>query len=373
MPHRFQFNESLLNSVIGGRSAIDLPRMNLKTLAEADAFLRGYGFDPENQNDMEKLWYFHRRSLVLMQEKLGFSPEEIPELLRDPKQLEDVRKLLLYASQSVTAHGADRELQRWSCALLRAMHVFVHSENDLFASFAEEIQKQILSPFQSCILHDGTTGKTYLRKVDDAASGDEAISLNGFEVKPFKTSSSTVIKLLAKPDALALNVLDKLGVRFVTKSLFDVFLVVRFLVKENLISFPQIIPDQSTNNLYPVELFLKACEELLPQAKKMDAEQMDQFLKDYLEAHKDEGSFFKKENLFSGGDYQFIKFISRKLVRVEVPGGKGTFSFFYPFEVQIMDQSAHQKILSGPSAHQAYKKRQRMAARHRLFPDVENP
>jgi uncharacterized protein (TIGR04552 family) len=38
-----------------------------------------------------------------------------------------------------------------------------------------------------------------------------------------------------------------------------------------------------------------------------------------------------------------------------------------------MDQVSHQKILSGPATHQAYKKRQRMAARHRLFPDVENP
>ncbi len=35
-----------------------------------------------------------------------------------------------------------------------------------------------------------------------------------------------------------------------------------------------------------------------------------------------------------------------------------------------MDQSAHQKILSGPSEHQAYKERQRTAARKRLFPDM---
>ena len=182
-----------------------------------------------------------------------------------------------------------------------------------------------------------------------------------------------MIKLLAKPDALALNVLDKLGVRFVAASLYDAFRVVRFLVHENLISFPQIIPDQSTNNLYPVELFLKAGEELGSKIKNMSAEQVDQFFNQYLEKHRDEGAFFKKENLFSGGDYQFIKFICRKMVQVEVPGGKGTFSFFYPFEVQIMDQTAHQKFLSGPSAHQAYKKRQRLAARHRLFPDVENP
>jgi uncharacterized protein (TIGR04552 family) len=376
MPHRLQFNESLLNSVIGGHSAIDLPRLNFKTMDEANAFIQGYGFNPDDPEEMEKLWYYHRRSLVLVQEKLGFAADEIPEKVRDPKVLQDVRKLLLYASASVQAQGEERELQRWSCALLRVMHVFVHSENDLFSSFAEEIQKQILAPFQACILHDGTTGKTFLRRPDEttvSSLGQDPIALAGFEVKPFKTSSSTVIKLLAKPDALALNVLDKLGVRFIATSLFDVFRVVRFLIHENLVSFPQIIPDQSSNNLYPVEIFLQGCEEILPRVKNMSNEEVNHFLQEYLEKHRNEGAFLRKENVFSGGDYQFIKFISRKFIRVEGPSGRGNFSFFYPFEVQIMDQSAHQKILSGPSAHQAYKKRQRLAARHRLFPDVENP
>jgi uncharacterized protein (TIGR04552 family) len=373
MQRKFQFDGAILNSVIGGRSAIDLPRLNFKSLQEIDAFLRGYGFDPEKKSDIEKLWYFHRRALVLIQEKLGFTPDEIPELLREPKQLEDIRKLLLYASaRGEDASRSDRELQRWSCAILRVMHVFVHSENDLFASFSEEIQKQILSPFQACIMHDGTTGMTSLRKSEDGGT-EGLIPLTGFEAKPFKTSSSTVIKLLAKPDALALNVLDKLGVRFIAHSLYDCFRVTRFLIEENLVSFPQIIPDQSSNNLYPVDLFLKACQQILNQKKNLTAEEVNSFLDEYLQTHKDEAGFIRKENLYSGGDYRFIKFISRKLIHVDVPGGKGTFSFFYPFEVQIMDQTAHQKILSGPSAHQAYKKRQRMAARQRLFPDVENP
>lgn len=370
MPKRFTFNTPILETIVGGKSVIDMPNLNFKSLNEIDAFLSGYGFDAKNPKDIEKLWYFHRRALVLLQEKLGFPTEQIPAVLKDPKLLEDPRKLLLLASSN-----EDKDLQKWSCALLRAMHVFVHIENDLFASFAEEIQKQILAPFQSCIYHDGGTGKTYLRKDqagEDGAAFDKISSLPllGFESKPFKTSSSAVIKLLAKPDALALNIYDKIGVRFVTTNMFDCFRVIRFLVEENLISFPHIIPDQSSNNLYPSDLFLSGAAKIIDQNKhQMTEEEVHKFFEDHFSENKDSASFLRKENFFSGADYKFIKFISRRLIKVEMPGFPEGFSFFYPFEVQIMDKLAHESIMSGPSHHQAYKQRQRQAARERILPE----
>lgn len=364
MPQRFNFDPNVLHSVVGGKSAIDMPALSIHSLKEADAFLAGYGYDISHPENLEKLWYFHRRALVLIQDKLGFSADEIPEILRDRKLLEDPRKILLFASSL-----EDPSLQRWSCALLRCIHVFVHAENDLFASFSEEIQRQILSPFQNCIYHDGTSGTTYLKRTDDSQSNTEPIALLGFESKPFKTSTSTVIKLLAKPNALAMSVYDKLGVRIITKSMFDTFRVVRFLVEENLISFPHIMPDQSSNNLFPVDLFIRACLELEPKGKNLSESQIDQFLSHFLEKNKKEGEFFRKENTFSGQDYRFIKFISRKLIRVPVADQKSQFSFFYPFEVQIVDEESQAKVLSGPSDHQAYKERQRQAARKRLFPE----
>lgn len=366
MPKRFNFDLHTLNSLVGGRSAIDMPALNVQTFKEADAFLKGYGFDAEKTEDLERLWYFHRRALVLIQEKLGFSLEEIPEIIRERKMLEDPRKLLMFAS---SRDVQEKELQRWSCALLRCVHVFVHAENDLFSSFSEEIQKQILSPFQNCVYHDGTTGTTYLRRLEDS-SESEPIALKGFETKPFKTSSSTVIKLLAKPDALAMSVFDKLGVRFVTNTMFDTFRVVRFLSEENLVSFPHIMPDQSSNNLYPVNLFLQGAVELAERGKNMSSEEVDEFFRQNLEKNRDQADFLRKENSFSGSDYRFIKFIARKLIRIEIPGQKVPFSFFYPYEVQIMDHDSHGRILSGPSEHQAYKERQRSAARKRLFPET---
>lgn len=364
MPQRFIFDASILSSVVGGHSAIDIPKLNIHTLEAGSAFLFSYGFDINEKNDLEKLNYYHRRALVLMIEKLNFNEAEIPELFRDLKQLGDIRNLLIHASSE---DPAQLQMQRWACAILRCMHVFVHAENDLFSTFAEEIQSQILTPFQDCILHDGTTHRTVLK---DPAGELTPIELLGFEVKPFKTSSSTVIKLLAKPDALAMKIFDKLGVRFVTRNLFDTFQVVRFLVKQNVISFPHIMPDQSSNNLYPVEIFMQVCNELSQSLDTLDEKSIQKAFDQKLLDLGDSVKFLRKENFFSGEDYRFIKFIARKMIHIKPQGAKEAFSFFYPFEVQIMDQTAHQKILSGPSEHQAYKERQRNAARKRLFPEL---
>ncbi|MGZ3690696.1 MAG: TIGR04552 family protein, partial [Pseudobdellovibrio sp.] len=246
------FDPSSLQVVAGGASALDRRTLNIHGLDEAESFLRSYGYQISKHEDLERLWYFHRRALVLMAEKLRIDLTDMPEVLKSKALLKDIRYLLIYASQE-----ENKDLKKWSCAILRCMHVFVHAETDLFSSFAEEIQKQILMPFENSIRHED---KLYLRSF--LKEGHPDIALVDFQTKPYKTSSSTVIKLLAKPDALAVKIFDKIGVRFVTKSIFDSFQVIRFLVEENLISFPQIMPDQSSNNMYPVQEFLEIVNRL---------------------------------------------------------------------------------------------------------------
>lgn len=373
MPNRLVFDSDILNSVAGGSSAIDIRRLNIKNIDAAKSFISCYGFDPEKKESIESLWYFHRRALVLMTEKLGFKESDIPEELRNPKLLNDILKLLIYASAT---EPSQKNLQRWSCAILRCMHVFVHAENDLFSSFSQEIQKQILEPFQSSIINDGSQHKIYLRShhIKSKKNHEHDVELIGFEVKPFKTSSSTVIKLLAKPDALAMKIFDKLGVRFITKSLFDSFQVIRFLVDESIISFPHIMPDQSSNNLYPVKLFLKICDEISQSGKIIsNTEIQKRFDLAYAQALAS-GEFhdqlFRKPNEQSATGFRFIKFITRKLITIS-PQGQKPFSFFYPYEVQIMDQESHKMALTGPQEHDAYKERQKKAARDRVLPEVE--
>ncbi|MBX2986351.1 MAG: TIGR04552 family protein [Bdellovibrionaceae bacterium] len=362
----YGFDADVLHSVAGGRSAIDIPKLNIHNDSEAEAFLHSYGFDLKRAGDEDKLWYFYRRALVLLTERLGFQESEIPEALRDRRHLQDIRLLLLWAS---SARPHDRDLQRWSCAILRCMHVYVHAESDLFSFFSEEIQAQVLGSFQQSVVHDGTRHKTYLKR---SLHDRDAVELVGFHMKPFKNSQSTVIKLLAKPDALAMKVFDKLGVRFITKNLFDTFRVIRALVEESLISYPHIMPDQSSNNLYPVDLFVKVCEKIESMPVKPDDERIEELFQKELAAAGGDAILFRKANEQSDTQFQFIKFITRKLIEVNIPG-RDSFSFFYPFEVQILDARAHERALSGPSEHEAYKERQRQAARRRLFPETSPP
>ena len=368
MLYRYQISKSVLDSVAGGRSVIDLPRLACKTDKEAEQFILAYGFDPKDPEHAETLWHIHRRALVFLIEKMGCTEEEIPVQIKDRKVLGDLKHLLLWASLEAQT-SEEKTLQRWSCALLRVMHAYVHSETDLFSLFTEEIQNQVLSPVQHCVVHDGLSGKTFLQKEDPLVPLD-SIPLVGFQVKPFKTSSSAVIKLLAKPDALAMNIYDRLGFRFVTENLVDCFRVLRFLVESNLVSYPHVIPEQSTNTLYPIDLFIRLTQELQQTKQNLRGDELDQYLLKVLQEKRDEISFVKKENQFSSSDYRFIKFIARRLIQVPMPDQpRGVLRFFFPYEVQIMDRKSFQTIQAGPSQHEAYKDRQKLAARKRIFQD----
>ena len=361
----YQFDPNSLSVVAGGVSVLDQPKLQIHSPQEADAFLKSYGFDLSHKEDQKRLWYFHRRAVVLLTEKLKFNKDEIPDKVRAPEKLFDLRNLLIWASQD-----ADTSLQKWSCALLRCLHVFIHSETDLFSFYAEEIQKQILTPFENAIIQED---ELYLRSYKKEGHGQ--VQLLKFQSKPFKTSSSTVIMLLAKPDAVAMKVFDKIGVRFVTNTVFDSFQVIRFLVEENLISFPHIMPDQSSNNMYPVKEFLEICAKLEKKhgpMHRMDSEKIDRLLKKQLEISSGGFlNFFRKENSFSALDFKYIKFITRKLIRIQIPNASD-FSFFYPFEVQILNKETFDKMQSGDSKHDAYKSRQVEAARERIFPKAKS-
>ena len=88
-----------------------------------------------------------------------------------------------------------------------------------------------------------------------------------------------------------------------------------------------------------------------------------------LEGEEARAEFQNKENIFTDPDYKFIKFISRKLITVDIErnGVKEKVRFFYPFEIPIMGYEPYLNNMRGPLSHDEYKKRQEKAARLRLF------
>ncbi len=361
---RFQFNRQVLESVVGGVSTIDTKFLSITSEDEGRLFLQAYGYDVDIPDQSEHLWATHRRAVSLIREHLLEPGEEIPQELADQQKLEKITNLLMAASKP----HEDPVLQKWACAILRVMHVDVHLRNDLFGAFRDEIQSQILKPFQDAIVEDDISGSFVLGP--NLPGG--GVKLHKFEIKPFKTTASAVIKLLARPERVALTLLDKLGVRFVTRSVFDSFLTVKFLVEQHLMSYPHIIPDQSNNTLYPINLFLEVMGELeLEQQAGIEpsGERIRDLLGQRLMESGSRAKYLEKENQFSGPEHRFLKFINRKLITVPIGDGESrrAFRFFYPFEIQIMDQETYARNLAGPMAHDEYKNRQKARARDRVL------
>lgn len=362
MGMNYRFDVNLLESLVGGLSVLDVQQLKIQNLEQAHNFVKSYGYDIYKAADEKMLWNYHRRAVTYIRTELLNPDENLPDALADPNQLQYVANILIYAS---VKDERENSLQRWACAILKVMHVFVHLDNDLFTQYSRKIQDQILGPIRSQMISDPVQG-IFLGKPNDP----ESISLKKFSIKPFKSTTSSVTKLLAKPEAVAFTILDKIGVRFVTKHLFDVFRVMRFMTYHHIISFPHNIADQSNNTLYPINLFLEVMENFTVN-KTMDLEEVDCILKQKLEEAKGRALYREKLNLFSSKNYSFVKFITRRLIRIELPTEEydkaKELNFFYPYEVQIVDYETYLKNLSGEASHELYKKRQRQRARLRVL------
>ncbi len=357
MTHPLHFDANALNSMIGGLSVLDTPSIAIQSREQAKEFVLAYGYDLDKEDDSQKLWSYHRKAVTYLQAELLLPGEVVPLKISDPKELGDISNLLIMASTK------GNDLQRWACGVLKVMHIYVHLENDLFAQYSMEIQDQILKPIQAHIHEDSVIGTTL-----GPALGPRSIVLKKFELKSFKSSTSALTKLLAKKELVAFNLLDKLGVRIVTKHLFDVFRVLKYFQEQNIVSIPHNIPDQSNNTLYPLNLFLETMESL-NRDQEYTSETIDQLLRERLDAQKERAQYREKHSDFTSQDYRFVKFITRRLVRINVKVDEKpqVLSFFYPYEVQIVDYETHLKNMTGEASHEKYKERQNRRARTRIL------
>jgi uncharacterized protein (TIGR04562 family) len=362
MQFDYRFDVNMLESLVGGKSSLDLRGLKIQNLEQAYNFIKTYGYDINKLTDEKQLWNYHRRAVNYIQSELLNEGEEFPEILSDPNKLQNIANILIYAS---IGDEKEKSIQRWACAILKVMHAIVHLENDLFNQYSQSIQDQILDPIRKHIYRDPLEGSFLGHSTDK-----DHISLKKFIVKSFKSSNSSITKLLAKQEVVAFTLLDKVGVRFVTKHVFDVFRVMRYLLEHHIISFPHNIPDQSSNTLYPLNLFLEVMEGFTHK-DDFKLEEIDKILSSKLETSINRAEFRDKYNTFSSKDYRFMKFITRRLIKIEIPqaesGKSRELNFFYPYEVQIIDYETYLLNLTGEAAHDKYKERQKMSARVRVF------
>src|SRR5690606_4954054 len=133
----------------------------------------------------------------------------------------------------------------------------------------------------------------------------------------------------------------------------DVFRVMQFLVKQHVVSYPHVVPGQTNNSLFPVKLFLRIVEDMKKQGVD-DPREINERLNEQMEKGIDPSLYLIKRNDFSAGSYRFVKFINRQLVKVDVPGSEKPLTFFYPYEVQILDYDRYLESMHGEAAHDKY-------------------
>ena len=378
---RYDFSWETLRSFLDGVSPIDLDRLALQSRDEAYQFLVQYGYDLAIPSEHHDAWLVFREALEYLERVLcpGPTPQDravsMPEELH---QIADLTEVLLLASHQ-------SPLQPWACALLRVMHTISHANHAVRSPFYAEIQRQILERYRQHI-HQDSKGKLHL------GSGLLAVPLDDIQLREEKSRDSLILKLLHKPDNVAQGVFDRIGVKLVTPSKVDALLVLKYIRRNHLAIFANIMPGRSRNTLIDLERFREVYESISKPGSQGNFKSNWTALQHPSEAQE------PNQNPHSSRAFRSIQFTCRQLIRVpnppytalaelraqlkqRLPGDDvnqllarleadnpdPVLRFFFPYEVQILDQENHQRTQTGESSHANYRLRQLRTARRRVL------
>lgn len=328
-----------VKSALEGRSFIDTKRIHIHSLFEAGKYLECYGFDVEDASDLEELENLRIEAIELIEEELLKPNEQIPEILKNQK---DVRQYLLIASSR-----KDIKLAQWSGALLRVIHTLTHSHSYLNDIYHDPIREQIFQSFNGHIIH--INGDVYLG----------SIKLVEYKFRTAKSRRSVAMKLMHKAENVAADIFDWIGIRFITQYRSDVIDVLAYLREHHIVTYANIKPSRSRNTLINMD-WLNSCLN-----KGMSVENIKLAMQ--TTEFPTENSHITEHNQFSEVSYHSVQITCRHRIKIAQENGK-TLCFYFPFEIQMMDQDSYVKTREGLASHSEYKNRQREAVRKRVLP-----
>jgi uncharacterized protein (TIGR04562 family) len=389
---KWKIGESVLRVLIGGQSFLDSQdgfRGTFRNIHGAENYLSAYGFnlhDPietaELQGSLQEALRFIRTYFLKPGNPEGLALE-VPKKIAE---INEIPELLMFSSQE-----AQPDLRHWACAILRVIHTLSHVDRDIRTHYFKDIQTQILDRFYRQ-LHRDEAGQLYLGRTED---DPYRVDLVQFEVKPKKSRDSILMKLLHKPQSVAEELFDRVGVRFVTRSRVDAIRVIHYLEHSNVVVGANIKPSRSRNTLIDTAWFEEALVRELPRLKSKEI--TEERFREILE----KAPFSvpnSDDNPFSSEHYRAIQFTCRQLIKIKNPLSdhirdlkqvartltlapelaaaiekvdqryiQRVARFFYPFEVQVVDEKSYCENEKGRSAHGEYKRAQQRAALHRVM------
>ena len=370
--------------MIGGQSPIDVPKLYIYSLSDAEAFLETYGFEWDQYKDRAIIESLRQESITFIKEELLFDEPEL-KICSSVENETDIRKFLLWAS---SYKHDNRHL--WACTLLRVMHTFAHCDSFFKDTFSDDIQKQIIDRFKAHIYKEND--QLFLGRYP------ESIPLDDFQIKGQKTRRSLAMKLLHKPNNVAADIFDWLGVRFVASERLDALLIARYLRVNNIISFAHIKPGRSRNTLIDIPRLkhdITSIEEKVRSGKIARANSINKLRVIVREHMYPAVPTVGDYNKYSSVAYHAIQFTASQTIRVPNPwlgkragdvftpqkssgrkmlrgmlghfGVQTEFRFRFPFEIQILDRESYALSRSGLASHEVYKEKQRKAVKKRLW------
>ena len=311
---RFELHDiETVRLVLRGSSVVDWVRLNFRSDAEIDAFLRVNGFDPEQPDDVARIRALQFKAMSYLQDHLRY---RIPEVVRNTS---DVRDLFRFASQS----KGRRVYRFYACMTLKVMHIIHHVE-------AHELLSKLT-------MSDAEVAVMVQARIEHVVRG---LLERGFPIVEFfgnrKTPFSVYSKLLAKKSTQAAAVLDKLRFRLVTQRIDDIPPLVLALTRE-LLPFAYIMPAQTHNSVIDLHRQLRRSGNIMTY--RIDGREVpanEPPVTDYVDEQRNE---------FSGPDYRILNFVSDVPLRADrlMPEHTALYREFGPVvfgsvEFQIVDK-----------------------------------
>lgn len=362
---KYSFDWDIVDVVIGGKSSIDLSRLTIESFSDAHNFLKIYGYDLSLPNINEEIKSIFNEALSFIEDVLlpdPFTRETKLQIPDEIKHVDDLRNLLLISSDH------SNNLQSWACAVLRVMHTISHVNNDISLKFFPEIQRQILERVWSAI---------YVNEKGEKFFGDDetGIKIYDVDIKARKERTSTILKLLHKIENVAADVFDKIGVRIITYDKMDALMVIRFLRRNGIIDFPNVKPTRSINKLLNIKIMKKIInhykEKLLNG--QIDREEFETLVRQETERNPEVSELESSTiNPHTSNEYKSIQFTCRQMIRMRYPDNSAdteisNFTFFFPYEMQVVDIKTHTENQFGKASHEKYKEKQLINARVRVL------
>ncbi len=394
---KYMFDWEILDVVVGGKSALDTKNFlgPMSTIEQVNQFLKGYGLDPSDPVSKSELFGNFQEAMQFI--RRYFLKEGNPDGLdlKVPNSLlmiSDIGELFLTATDD---NPNRKEEKLWAEVVLKVMHTIVHADKDLRSNYFNIVQTQIFDRFYKYVFRDDD-GKLFL----GVKGTEDNVPLVDFETKSKKTRDSIIIKLLHKAENVAEELFDRVGVRFITHSRFDTLRLVRFLLLKNIVIPHNNKPSRAINTMIDLVKFKEAHQRIIKMALRNNLSE-ERFMaamdRAVLDCHLQHGD--SEKNKFTSKSYQSIQFTCRQLIEYKNPFLQEfndlrriaktaapheqelarrvlnmdislvarDIRFFYPYEIQVVDQDAFRENSQGEASHQEYKRQQVQSALRRVF------